>query len=87
VVAVSLKKKSLECTAESDNEAARRPYRHVSIEVACEPRANSFRGGAYVDSHIMARLKVAPAVRQEKTVAVSRSAAAVPLIVRPKAQP
>jgi putative acetyltransferase len=68
--------KRLELTVQTDNEPAIRLYRKFGFEVEGTLRANSFRGGAYVDAHIMARLKIASAARQEETVALNRSAAA-----------
>jgi putative acetyltransferase len=63
--------KRLELKVHVDNAPAIRLYRKFGFEVEGTLRANSFRGGAYVDSHIMARLKVAPAVRPEKPVEVT----------------
>jgi putative acetyltransferase len=63
--------KRLELTVQTDNAPAIRLYRKFGFAVEGTLRANSFRGGAYVDAHIMARLKVAPAVRQEKPVEVT----------------
>jgi putative acetyltransferase len=68
--------KRLELTVQTDNAAAIRLYRKFGFEVEGTLRANSFRGGAYVDAHVTARIKVAAAARQEKTVAVNRSPAA-----------
>jgi L-phenylalanine/L-methionine N-acetyltransferase len=47
-----------------DNERAIRLYRKFGFEVEGTLRANVFRGGAYVDAHIMARLKVGARVPQ-----------------------
>jgi putative acetyltransferase len=60
--------KRLELTVQTDNEAAIRLYRKFNFEVEGTLRANSFRGGTYVDAHIMARVKVSSVVRQERTV-------------------
>lgn len=67
--------KRLELTVQIDNAPAIRLYRKFGFEVEGTLRANSFRGGAYVDAHIMARLKVGSVPRQEETSAVSRWAA------------
>jgi putative acetyltransferase len=47
----------LELTVHVDNERAIRLYRKFGFEVEGTLRANAFRGGTYVDAHIMARLK------------------------------
>jgi putative acetyltransferase len=57
--------KRLELTVQTDNAPAIRLYRKFGFEVEGTLRANSFRGGAYVDAHIMARIKVAAVARQE----------------------
>ncbi len=49
--------KRLELTVQVDNEPAIRLYRKFGFEVEGTMRANSFRGGAYVDAHIMARIR------------------------------
>jgi putative acetyltransferase len=47
----------LELKVHADNEPAIRLYRGFGFELEGTLRADAFRGGAYVDSHIMARLK------------------------------
>jgi L-phenylalanine/L-methionine N-acetyltransferase len=47
----------LELKVHVDNEPAIRLYRGFGFELEGTLRADAFRGGAYVDSHIMARLK------------------------------
>src|ERR1700722_4854478 len=47
----------LELKVHVDNEPAIRLYRKFGFAVEGTLRADCFRGGAYVDSHIMARLK------------------------------
>lgn len=49
--------KRLELTVQTDNDPAIRLYRKFGFEVEGTLRANSFRGGIYVDAHVMARLK------------------------------
>jgi L-phenylalanine/L-methionine N-acetyltransferase len=49
--------KRLELKVHVDNERAIRLYRKFGFELEGTLRCNAFRGGAYVDSHIMARLK------------------------------
>jgi len=53
----------LELTVHVDNERAIRLYRSFGFELEGTLRADAFRGGAYVDSHIMARLKAGARVR------------------------
>ena len=49
--------KRLELKVHVDNERAIRLYRSFGFEVEGTLRADCFRGGAYVDSHTMARIK------------------------------
>jgi L-phenylalanine/L-methionine N-acetyltransferase len=57
--------KCLELTVQTDNAPAIRLYRKFGFEVEGTLRANSFRGGAYVDAHVMARIKASAVARQE----------------------
>jgi L-phenylalanine/L-methionine N-acetyltransferase len=52
--------KRLELKVHTDNEPAIRLYRRFGFEVEGTLRADCFRGGAYVDVHIMGRIKVGP---------------------------
>jgi putative acetyltransferase len=54
--------KRLELTVQTDNEPAIRLYRKFGFEVEGTLRANGFRGGAYIDAHVMARLRGGAAV-------------------------
>jgi putative acetyltransferase len=56
----------LELKVHIDNEPAIRLYRRFGFEVEGTLRADCFRGGAYVDSHLMARLKDSTEARREK---------------------
>ena len=56
--------KRLELKVHTDNAPAIRLYRKFGFEVEGTLRANAFRGGVYIDSHIMARLKVSPGAPQ-----------------------
>jgi L-phenylalanine/L-methionine N-acetyltransferase len=56
--------KRLELTVQVDNESAIQLYRKFGFEVEGTLRANSFRGGVYVDAHVMARLKADSRARQ-----------------------
>jgi putative acetyltransferase len=58
--------KRLELKVHIDNEPAIRLYRRFGFEVEGTLRADCFRGGAYVDSHLMARLKDSTEARREK---------------------
>jgi putative acetyltransferase len=58
--------KRLELKVHIDNEPAVRLYRKFGFEVEGTLRADSFRGGVHIDAHIMARLRVASAARQEE---------------------
>ena len=49
--------KRLELTVHTDNAPAIRLYQKFGFEVEGTLRANAFRGGAYVDAHVMARLR------------------------------
>lgn len=49
--------KRLELTVSTDNEAAIRLCKRFDFEVEGSHRADIFRGGTYVDSFFMARLK------------------------------
>ena len=49
--------KRLELTVNVDNEAAIRLYKRCDFEVEGTHRADTFRGGKYVDTFFMARLK------------------------------
>jgi putative acetyltransferase len=49
--------KRLELTVNVDNETAIRLYKRLGFEVEGTRRADTFRGGQYVDSFFMARLK------------------------------
>lgn len=49
--------KRLELTVNVDNETATRVYKRLGFEVEGTRRADTFRGGKYVDSFFMARLK------------------------------
>jgi putative acetyltransferase len=53
----------LELKVHVDNQPAIRLYRKFGFELEGTLRADAFRGGAYVDSHIMARLKAGARVR------------------------
>jgi L-phenylalanine/L-methionine N-acetyltransferase len=59
--------KRLELKVHIDNEPAIRLYRKFGFEAEGTLRADSFRGGTYVDAHIMARLRVASAVNRTAT--------------------
>ncbi len=52
--------KRLELTVQTDNARAIRLYRKFGFEVEGTLRANGFRGGAYVDAHVMARVRLNP---------------------------
>jgi L-phenylalanine/L-methionine N-acetyltransferase len=52
--------KRLELTVQTDNAPAIRLYRKFGFEVEGTLRANAFRGGVYVDAHVMARVRISP---------------------------
>jgi putative acetyltransferase len=58
----------LELKVHIDNEPAVRLYRKFGFEVEGTLRADCFRGGIYIDSHIMARVKAGAAPHEEKAL-------------------
>jgi putative acetyltransferase len=56
--------KRLELKVHIDNEPAIRLYRRFGFEVEGTLRADCYRGGAYVDSHTMARIKPSDEMRR-----------------------